>query len=86
MRNLNILEFTVQQQAAKKKKPLRGNRKFDKKFCKGKKNGQYANVENCATFISCANGNAFLMDCPDDLFYMPSMNQCAAEPDANCKQ
>ncbi|KAK2849584.1 hypothetical protein Q5P01_009418 [Channa striata] len=33
-------------------------------FCKGKRDGHYANPKNAYTFYSCSNGLTYLMDCP----------------------
>jgi hypothetical protein len=43
--------------------------------------GNYTNPEDCTTFISCSNGQAFIMDCPYagvgvQLYFNPTTNRC----------
>ncbi|XP_068762012.1 pancreatic secretory granule membrane major glycoprotein GP2-like [Montipora capricornis] len=44
--------------------------------CQGKPDGNYADPDNCYGFISCSNGIAYKMNCPDSLMYNEAKDQC----------
>lgn len=47
-----------------------------KDFCKERANGNFANPENCATFITCAHKTTWVMNCPLNLKYDAGKDQC----------
>ncbi|XP_068453699.1 chondroitin proteoglycan-2-like [Clinocottus analis] len=57
-----------------------------KPFCQGRKDGNYANPKNSATFISCVAGLTYIRDCQAGLVYDSSKDRCdysGSPPTAN---
>jgi len=56
-----------------------------KNFCMGRKDGNYANPNNCSTFYACANGLTHVMKCPSNLRYNQKTNRCDWPSNVACK-
>ncbi|XP_019635215.1 PREDICTED: lactose-binding lectin l-2-like [Branchiostoma belcheri] len=52
--------------------------------CEGLPNGNYPDPDECTRIYSCSNGIAYLMDCPEDLYYNEKTDQCDSPENVDC--
>ncbi|XP_046457724.1 zingipain-2-like isoform X2 [Daphnia pulex] len=45
-------------------------------FCTNRSDGNYANPNECQSYISCSNGSAYKMNCPSGLAFNEKYNSC----------
>ena len=53
-------------------------------FCDDKANGNYRDPDNCYGFISCSNKIAYKMNCPANLKYNETTDQCDWPQNVQC--
>lgn len=57
--------------------------------CKSKADGNYPNPADCGSYIACSNGVAWVMPCPDGLYFnpragVPGLWQCDVPKEVEC--
>lgn len=53
-------------------------------FCRGKRNGNYANPRNCHGYIACSNGYTHYMPCPAGLKWNDNKKRCDWPRNVHC--
>ena len=57
-----------------------------KTFCKGKNDGNYQNLWDCHSFVSCVNEMYYVQPCPESLVYDPYFKRCETLLSFRCRE
>ena len=54
-------------------------------MCENKPNGDYQHPSKCSKFVKCSNGMESVMECPGDLVFNPTTDQCDYKENTMCQ-